>query len=414
MTITHHIKSPLDLRGPQGASLPRNWVFLGVGYSAKALIAQLPDGLNLVGTSRNPSKWPDDLKAKVKGLAFTGEVSDELKAALGQAEVILVSLPPSEAGDPLLAGLKEDMQALAPNAQWVGYLSATSVYGDRAGQWAFENELLRPTTARGQNRVEVELAWLETGLPVHIFRLAGIYGGTYYGQNRNPFARIEARKAYAIIKHDHVVNRIHAEDIASAIIKSILKPDPTQVYNLADGNPAPPQEVTRFAGRLLDTIIPVADLEETRISDMVRSFYSETKRISNDKARKALGWAPVYNKYQVGLMHIYKDQYLPKDAVVLTGYMDRIPREQAYNFRQLLAEHKALSLAETGCLRFEISGDFARKKWFYIVEVFEDPTAYEAHQNRTRASKWFERTIGLRRHYNVIGLPPKVNHPANL
>ncbi|MEP6342626.1 MAG: hypothetical protein ABJ275_04865 [Maricaulaceae bacterium] len=407
MTITHHIKRPLDLRRPQGKSLPRNWVFLGLGYSAKALITQLPDGLNLVGTSRNPSNWTDDLRAKVQGLTFTGVVSKELKAALKQADVILVSLPPSEAGDPFLAGLKEDMQALAPQAKWVGYLSATSVYGDRAGQWTFEDELLRPTTARGKNRVEAELAWLETGLPVHIFRLAGIYGGTYYGQSRNPFGRIESGKANAIIKHAHVVNRIHVEDIASAIIKSIHKPDPTQVYNLADGRPAPPQEVLRFAARLLGTIVPVASLDETKISDMVRSFYSETKRISIDKARTALGWHPAYDNYNVGLMHIYKDKYLPDDAVILTGYLD-IPKHIRYtsdgHFRELLREHIDVSRAEPGCVFFKISNGFVKRRRLHIVEIFETPDSYHVHQARTHLSEWYRTTRLIERHYNVIGL----------
>ena len=408
MTITHHIKRPLDLRGPQGETLPRNWVFLGVGYSAKALIAKLPEGLNLVGTSRDPSKWPDELKAKVQGVAFTGQVTRELKAALRQADVILVSLPPSGEGDPFLSVLKERVQSLAPKAKWVGYLSATSVYGDREGHWAFEDELLRPTTARGKNRVEAELAWLETGLPVHVFRLAGIYGSTYYGQSRNPFGRIEAGKAHAIIKDGHVVNRIHVEDIASAIIKSIHKPDPTQVYNLADGHPAPPQDVTRFAARLLGKMVPVAEPHEPKISDMVRSFYSETKRISIDKARENLGWDPVYYNYNVGLMHIYKDQYLPKDAVVVTGYMyisDEIRYWSDAPFLETLREHIDLSRAEPGCILFKTSNGFLRRRRLYIVEAFEDPDSYHLHQARTRLSEWHRITRFIRRHYNVIGLP---------
>ena len=401
MTITHHIKSPLDL----GTNLPRNWVFLGLGYTAKALISALPDGLNLVGTSRNPSAWPEDLQAKVQGIAFTGQITAELKTALAHAEVILVSLPPSDAGDPFLTALEGTLQTLAPKAQWVGYLSATSVYGDRAGQWAFEDELLRPTTRRGKNRVQAELAWLETGLPVHVFRLAGIYGGTYYGQSRNPFARIEARKARAIIKHDHVVNRIHAEDIVAAIFKSIHKPDPVQVYNLADGHPAPPQDVTRFAGRLLDKGVPVADLDEPFITDMVRSFYSETKRISIEKARRHLGWEPAYHNYQVGLMHIYKDEYLHKDAVILTGYLDNIKRDVAYHLKDPTWTHIDLSRAEPGCLRFDISSCLSIRGRWQIVEIFEDAEAYEAHQARTQDSEWWRLTRGIDRYYHVIGLP---------
>ena len=397
----HHIKRPLGL----GAGLPRNWLFLGLGYTAKALIAHLPDELNIVGTSRDPSSWPDALKSKVQGLSFKGQISGALKAALAQADVILVSLPPSAAGDPFLTAIDVDIIGLAPKAQWVGYLSATSVYGDRAGQWAFEDELLRPTITRGKNRVEAELAWLETGLPVHIFRLAGIYGGSYYGQSRHPFSRIKARKARAIIKRDHVVNRIHAEDIAAAILKSIQKPDPAQVYNLADGHPAPPQDVLRFAGRLLDVGVPLADLDAPNISDMARSFYSETKRISIDKARKHLGWEPVYHNYQVGLMHLYRDEYAPKDAVLLTGYLDNIKRDVAYDLKDPLQAHIDSSRAEPGCLRFDVSSCLSKRGRWHVVEIFKDAASYKAHQERTQGSEWRGLTRDIKRHYHVIGLP---------
>ena len=240
---------------------------------------------------------------------------------------------------------------------------------------------------------------------MHIFRLAGIYGGTYYGQSRNPFARIEARKARAIIKHDHVVNRIHAEDIAAALLKSIQKPDPAQVYNLADGHPAPPQDVLRFAGRLLGAGVPIADLDEPIISDMVRSFYSETKRISIDKARRDLGWGPAYHNYQVGLMHIYKDKYRHKDAVILTGYLDNIKRDVAYKLKDPLQAYIDLSRAAPGCLRFDVSSCHSNKGRWHSVEIFADTASYKAHQKRTQGSEWRGLTRDIKRHYHVIGLP---------
>ena len=282
-------------------------MFLGVGYTAKALISALPDGLNLIGTSRNPAAWPQDLKARVTGIPFQGRITEPLKQALLTAEIIIVSLPPRESGDPFLSALENELPRLAPNARWVAYLSATSVYGDRAGQWAFEDELLNPATTRGRYRADAEIAWLETGLPVHIFRLAGIYGGTYFGQSRSPFAKLRAGKAQAVIKDGHVVNRIHAEDISSALLASMAAPHPLRIYNLADGHPAPPQEVLNFAARLCGAPLPPeVSVDSRKISDMARSFYTETKRISNKRARDELGWRPQFQDYKLGLTTIYK------------------------------------------------------------------------------------------------------------
>ena len=74
------------------------------------------------------------------------------------------------------------------STQWVGYLSSTSVYGNKNGQWVFEDELLYPSTSRGKERLNAEIQWLEIGAPVHIFRLAGIYG-----PSRNNFQKIKKK-----------------------------------------------------------------------------------------------------------------------------------------------------------------------------------------------------------------------------
>ena len=398
MTISRDIKRQLG----QAGALPRNWLFLGVGYTAKALINVLPDGLNLMGTSRSPQKWPDALKARVKGIDFQGAITDALKAALKTAEVLIISLPPSRGGDPFLSGLKKHIAALMPNLKWAGYLSATSVYGNRYGQWAFEDELLRPTTARGVYRAEAEIAWLETGLPVHIFRLAGIYGATYFGQTRNPFARINAGTARAIIKPDHIVNRIHVEDIVTALLASIATPDPLRIYNLSDGRPAPPQDVLSFAARLCSTPIPPrVGLDSPDISEMARSFYTETKRVSNMRAQTELGWAPKYPNYQTGLMSIYKSKHDQSGAVMLAGHVD-VPAQRRRAMKDALARHIRLSRAEKGCIRFDLAYDPEIETRLHLNEIFESQAAFETHQKRTAASDWAEIARGLKRHYYKI------------
>lgn len=196
-------------------------LLFGAGYTAQALAPTLKKkGYKVIGTARNAKKTGFTI------IPFTKELSPKLIGALSQTEIILSSIPPHDDGtDPVMAALP-DLAQLAPNCRWAGYLSATSVYGDRNGQWAFEDERLHPVTQRGHNRIESELAWLEqSDLPVHVFRLAGIYGPEVNGRARNPFTRIQSGKARAVIKPGHVVNRIYVDDIVSALLASMDKPD---------------------------------------------------------------------------------------------------------------------------------------------------------------------------------------------
>ena len=274
-------------------------LLLGAGYTAKAMITPLlARGYNIFATTRSPEKASALKTLGVTPIIYNGHLNVALQGSLGDAEIILSSIPPHDDGDPFLNGLPKTLAGLTPKARWIGYLSATSVYGDRQGQWAFEDELLYPLTRRGKNRAQAELQWLESETAIHVFRLAGIYG-----PGRNGFKRLRQGKARAVIKDGHVVNRIHVDDIVTALLTSIDKPDPLKIYNLADGHPAPPQDVVNFAADLIDVPRPPQLHHDTAdISDMARSFYTETKRIDISRAKQELGWEPKYNNYRLGLM----------------------------------------------------------------------------------------------------------------
>ncbi len=269
-------------------------LLLGAGYVARHLAPKLIQlGWNITVTTRSGKT---DLK-DVTCLPFHGAASTALKTAFENSDMILTSIPPAKDGfDPALAALADQ----TPRAKWVGYLSATSVYGDRHGKWAFEDEAPTPSLARGRARADAEIAWIETLWPVHVFRLAGIYG-----QGRSPFKKLKNGTARAVIKEGHVVNRIHVDDIVTAICLSLKTPDPQAIYNLADGHPAPPQDVLDYAAELLKLAPPQrVNAEDAKVSDMARSFYTECKRINAEKARRDLGWTPIYDTYRDGLAAI--------------------------------------------------------------------------------------------------------------
>ena len=277
-------------------------LLLGCGYTAQTIAPiLLAHDFKVYGTTRNTAKIRDLAAQGIIPLFFNGMPNAEMRRVMHSTTHLISSIGPDENGDPALKVMGKISDQLFPAITWLGYLSATSVYGDRGGNWVFEDELLRPTTVRGKARAQAELDWLESGLPVHIFRIAGIYG-----PGRNSLLRIRSRKAQVIIKAGHISNRIHVDDIASAVMDSIDTPNPLRIYNLADDHPAPPQDVLNFAASLLGETIPNISFETAKMSDMARSFYAECRRTSNTRAKTELGWSPKYPSYKEGLVQLHK------------------------------------------------------------------------------------------------------------
>ncbi len=271
-------------------------LLLGYGYSAAAFAASLPGEWRRIGTTRSSEK--------ARAMAASGvEPVDPgdpaaMARAIAQASRVVVSVPPDAEGDPMLAAWRAAARTGAPD--WVAYLSTTGVYGDRAGGWVDEESPLEPINERSARRVAAERAWLDSGLPVEVFRLAGIYG-----PGRSVFDRLREGRAQSIVKPGQVFCRIHVEDIAGALRAAVARPEPGRVVNLADDLPAPPWEVNAFAAGLLG-IAPPAEIsfEEADLSPMARSFYNESKRVSNRRMRDVLGYAPRYPDYRAGLRAI--------------------------------------------------------------------------------------------------------------
>ena len=273
---------------------------LGHGYSARALAALLLDeGWTVLGTTRSADT--------AAGIAATGARPvmwpDEVPDPLADADHLLISAAPKDGHDPALAAFRPAIEANAHRYRWAGYLSTTGVYGDRDGGWVDEDSPLDPTTDRGRDRVAAEAAWRAVpALPLHIFRLAGIYG-----PGRGPFAKVRDGTARRIVKDGQVFSRIHVDDIAGVLRASIARPDPGTAYNVCDDDPAPPQEVIAHAAQLLGLPVPPAvPFEEADLSPMARSFYSESKRVRNDRI-KALGYTLRYPSYRDGLPALIDD-----------------------------------------------------------------------------------------------------------
>ncbi len=308
-SIVHKVRqTDLILRrfGPIPNRMGNVLFSFGHGYSAQALARiLLPQGWRIVGTTRRPEKAASLESTGIEAIVWPG---DDPQAALGEATHLLVSIAPNEEGDPVVAAVGDAIAATAPSLEWAGYLSTTGVYGDRNGGWVDETDELFPATERGRRRVAAERQWQAiaagTGLSLHIFRLAGIYG-----PGRGPFEKIRRGIAKRILKPGQVFSRIHVDDIARVLAASINQPHPGAIYNVCDDNPAPPEDVIGFAAELIGaTAPPLVDVDQANLTPMARSFYAESKRVRNDRIKYDLGVELLFPDYRSGLKSVLENE----------------------------------------------------------------------------------------------------------
>jgi nucleoside-diphosphate-sugar epimerase len=260
----------------------------GLGFTGQTLARRFAaQGWTVTGTSRAGGDGT---------LAFDGSAPLPASAFDGVTH-LLISVPPGAQGDPVLNRHAEDIKKRAAQFHWASYLSTTGVYGDRHGDWVDETSPLAPTTERGHRRLTAETQWQSLGLPMHIFRLAGIYG-----PGRNQLVSILDGSAKRIVKPGQIFSRIHVEDIAGVLAASIARPNPGQAYNVCDDEPCPPQEVVAFAAALLKRAAPPEiAFADADLSPMAKSFYAESKRVSNQRMKEELGYKLLYPTYREGL-----------------------------------------------------------------------------------------------------------------
>lgn len=278
----------------------------GLGYSARHYVARYGTRYRRV-IAAGRSAAPVGLTGSETELCrFDGVTATAaIAAAIAAADAILVSIPPSDGGDPVLAACASALAQARPTTRIV-YLSSIGVYGDHGGAIVDETTVPRPASARGVARLAAETGWLrwgqDTGGAVRVLRLAGIYG-----PGRNPLVEIASGRAQAILKAGQVFNRIHVADIAQSIEAAFMAGG-RGVFNVADDEPSPPQDVLGFAAALLGAPPPpqVAWADAAaHLGPLARGFYAQNKRVANTRLKTALAIRLQFPTYREGLRALF-------------------------------------------------------------------------------------------------------------
>lgn len=282
-------------------------LIFGGGYLGAELARQaMATGHPVTLTSRDAGRR--EALAKKGFTAIDPADARALSEAAVSAAAIAVTAPPDADGCPGARALIPALAAADAYPDWIGYVSTTGVYGDRAGGWVFEDGALNAATLQAARRLRAEQDWLDAGrgmgLTVQVFRLPAIYG-----PGRSPFARLRDGTARLVRKPGQVFNRVHVADAARGMLASMARPRPGGVYNLTDDEPAPADVILAWAAERLDLPTPPeVEWTDSSVSEGMRRFYLDSKRVSNARAKAELGWRPQYPSWREGLEAVLADK----------------------------------------------------------------------------------------------------------
>ena len=281
----------------------------GFGQVAESFINKLTNekkDFDLSITSRQETHQINFNNIKINSYQFSeNKVDYSLVQKFEDADYILISIPPVDGKD-IVANYLITNPKIKTNCKWITYLSATSVYGDHKGNWVNENSITKPSSSNGINRLQAENTWLnfskKNNYPLQIFRLAGIYSEKF-----NILKRLQTGKVQIVNKKDHFFSRIHVEDIANILFKSLNNFKGNEIYNICDDKPASQNEVATYGAKLLKMDQPKSIKLEEVESKMVQNFYKDSKKVDNTKMKNFFKYNLRFPTYVEGLDHIFNN-----------------------------------------------------------------------------------------------------------
>ena len=279
----------------------------GFGQVAESFINKLvyeKKEFDLSITSRQETHQIEFNNIKINSYQFSKDkIDNSIIKKLEDANYILISIPPIDGKDIVVKYLETNLK-IKTNCKWITYLSATSVYGDHKGDWVNENSITKPSSPNGESRLQAEKSWIslsnKKNYPLQIFRLAGIYSNEF-----NILKRLQTGRVQIVDKKNHFFSRIHVEDIANVLFKSLSNFKNNEIYNICDDKPAPQVEVAAYGAKLMKMEKPnPIKLEEVE-SEMLQNFYKDSKKVDNKKMKTFFKYNLKFPSYVEGLDHIF-------------------------------------------------------------------------------------------------------------
>ncbi|EQC31264.1 hypothetical protein SDRG_10869 [Saprolegnia diclina VS20] len=357
----HIVPSLPGLARPPGSKKKPKLLVLGMGFTGLRVAMAFREklGFSVCGTVRSAQTKLELIDRGMKQIYFLEDGTLEIDTfrLLEDVTHVLMCIPPQpptsdDDKDKVLATLDKELKKLS-TLQWVGYLSSTSVYGDSHGHVLDETAPLRSSTKRGQQRARVEAEWLASGLPIHIFRCAGIYG-----PGRGTIAQVRAGRAKRIHMPGKVFNRIHIDDVVNVLMQSIANPSPMSVYNVCDDEPSSSNDAVTFACDLLGVDVPPLqswDDAKGSMSDMAKSFYVENRLLSNAKIKTELGVQLLYPTYRDGFVAQADEEQRTPSMRASKSHICFVVNKGSTQPESVLALRdmcRNLSVRFNGCVRF--------------------------------------------------------------
>ena len=288
----------------------RHLLILGCGYVGERLAhVCVTEGIKVTATTRNEAR-ADELRAEgISAVVADSPVSlsDEL---LEQCDAVLDSIPLTRDESGMHASQLQWLTEIAPKLnklKWAGYLSTTGVYGDADGVWVDESWACNPSSPRGSERLKAENAWLNSGLPAEVFRIAGIYG-----PERNILSRLRA-SGYQAVQWEppHYSSRIHVDDIVDALMAAMQKPRAGRIMNLADDEPLPHADYVIAVAAMLGAPTPevlTPEEGERLLSPAMLDFFRDNKKVSNRLLHTELLESLKYPNFRDGIKALISEE----------------------------------------------------------------------------------------------------------
>jgi nucleoside-diphosphate-sugar epimerase len=296
------------MSSPTAAQRRPTLLIVGCGDIGLRVLERLVPRWRVLALTSSPARCPALRDAGAIPLVGNLDEPATLGRLAGLADAVLHLAPPpgDGEGDPRTHALVRAL-ARGGRVRCLVYGSTSGVYGDTGGQRFDETRAVQPSTARARRRVDAEarVRWYgrASAVRVAILRIPGIYAADRPGGH--PRERLQRGTAVLDAADDVHTNHIHADDLARACVAALFRAAPQRIYHASDDTDLKMGDYFDLAADLCALPRPPRIsrvLAAERLSPMLMSFMSESRRLVNHRLKSELRLTLRYPTVRDGLL----------------------------------------------------------------------------------------------------------------